>query len=155
MIYCGIMKNSWVEMAINYLPDDIFDKINGKVAFTVLKSDACRLGQKICRHEEIIILSPWIFPYKPITEVHKDSRYFIFCVLHEIAHAFLKHSPPDELSPKINENQEAEADAYALKWFNDYASDNSIKGLLPLSIEEIRTHQEKNTNKLESFLISD
>lgn len=152
MLYCGRRNDNWVKMALNYLPDDIFERINEKIAITVLNSDALRLAQKICRHEEIIILSPWIFPYKYICETDKEARYFIFCILHEVAHAVLKHSPPDELLPQNNNDQETEADTYALKWFNDYALENSNKGIIPIAIEEIREQQEKNQKRLESFL---
>ena len=152
MLFCGLRNDIWVEMALKYLPDDIMEEIDGKIAITVLNSDACRLAQKICKHEEIIILSPWIFPYKFTRETDKEARYFIFCILHEVAHAILKHSPPDELSVQNNQAQETEADTYALKWFNDYASESSNTGILPLSIEEIKVQQEKNQKRLESFL---
>jgi hypothetical protein len=154
MLYCGKLKNIWVETALKYLPDDIFYKINGKIAITVLNSDACRLAQKICNQEEIIILSPWIFSYIPAgsRETDKEWRYFIFCILHEVAHAVLKHSPPDELSEQKNKNQEDEADRYALKWFNSYVLDNINKGLIPLAIKEIRDTQENYQKKLKSIL---
>ena len=152
MLFCGIKNSNWVEMAFKYLPDNVYEKINREIAFTVLNSDACRLGKKICKFEEIIILSPWIFPYRYVCETDKEARYFIFCILHEVAHAFFEHMPPDELSVEKNKAQETEANAYALKWFNDYASEFSSRGILPLSIEEIEVQQEKNQKRLESFL---
>ena len=150
MLFCGTQDNIWVELALQYLPDDIFGKINGKVAFTCLKSDACRLGSKICKHKEIIILSPWIFQFR--CESDKEARYFIFCVLHEVAHVVLPHMPPDQLQCQDNQRQETEADELALKWFNSYALKVDDKEILPLCIEEIEMQKDQNQRRLESFL---
>ena len=151
MLYCGRSKNVIVEAALHYLPTDIYDKIEGEIAITVLGSDACRLAKEICNHEEIIILSPWIFSFMPPSscEIDKEWRYFIFSILHEVAHAVCKHLPPNELSPQKRQEQELDADKYALKWFNDYAQENSKRGLTPLAIEEIKEQQEKYQKKLE------
>lgn len=148
--------NEFVKRALNYLPDEIFDKINGKIAITVLKSDACRLAPKICNHEEIILLSPWIYTYIPpgSCEADKETRYFIFCVLHEVAHVVFKHYPPDELSGKENKDQEGEADRYALEWFNKYAFEHSDNSISHIAIEEIRVTQDKYQKKLEPILSS-
>lgn len=154
MLYCGTLKNEWVETALKYLPDDIFDKISREIAITVLNSDACRLAQKICKHEEIIILSSWLFSYIPAGSCETDNewRYFIFCILHEIAHAVFKHSPPDELSREKNKKQEDEADKHAIGWFNSYALEHNNNGLIPIAIEEIRETQEKYQKKTGQFL---
>lgn len=154
MIACGILQNKWVEVALDYLPDDVFDKIDKEIAITCLLSDACRLGKEICNHEEIIILSPWIFSFIPpgSSEIDKELRYFIFCILHEVAHAVCKHLPPYELSPEKRQDQELEADRYALKWFNDYALENSKRGLTSLSIEEINKQKDIYQKKLEPIL---
>jgi len=149
MLFCGINNNFRVKMALDYLPDDVWENINGKVAFIILNSDASRLTSIIREFEEVIILSPWIFPYKPMTENDRKIRYFIFCILHEIAHVILKHKSPMNCSVQENEKQENDANDLALKWFNDYASEE----LIPLSIEEIKQQQEQNKVKLESFLV--
>ena len=154
MLYCGRMKNIWVERALEYLPVDVFEEINHRIAITVLNSDACRLAQKISVKEEIIILSPWLFSYIPpgSSEVDKEWRYLIFAILHEVAHAVLKHSPPDELKPQDANSQEEEADIHALAWFNDYVSKNREKGLSSITIDEIREIQTKYQKKLETIL---
>lgn len=154
MLYCGRMKNIWVERALEYLPDDVFEEINDRIAITVLNSDACRLAQKISDKEEIIVLSPWLFSYIPpgTSEADKEWRYFIFAILHEVAHAVLKHSPPDELKYQDNSSQEEEADTHALAWFNDYVSKNIEKGLSPITIDEIRETQTNYQKKLEPIL---
>lgn len=135
-------------MAIGYLPDNIWENINGKVAFIILNSDALRLTSIIREYEEVVIFSPWIFPYKPIPENDKEVRYFIFCVLHEIAHIILKHKSPLNCSAQEHEGQEKDADDLALKWFNGHISEK----ILPLSIAEIRAQQELNQTRLASFL---
>jgi len=154
MLYCGRYNNIWVETALGYLPVDVFEEINGKIAITVLNSDACRLSQKISKKEEVVLLSPWLFSYIPpgSSEADKEWRYFIFAVLHEIAHVVLKHSPPDELEYQDCNSQELDADAQALEWFNAHVSENIDKGLTPLTIDEIRETQAKYHKKLEPIL---
>lgn len=154
MLYCGRFKNVYVENALKYLPDDIFNNINSKIAITVLDSDACRLAQKIREHEEVIILSPWLFSFIPAgtCEIDKEYKYFIFCILHEIAHAFLKHTASDELTNEKNKSQEDEANKYAIDWFNSYANDNSDKGLSSIDIIEIKKTQEDYQEKIGQIL---
>lgn len=86
------------------------------------------------------------------SEADKEWRYFIFAVLHEIAHAVLKHSPPDELKYQDNESQEHEADRHALEWFNSHVSENIDIGLTPLNIDEVRETQAEYHKKLEPVL---
>lgn len=148
MLFCGLTNNHRMEMALKYLPDNIYENINGKVAFIMLNCDACRLTSIILEYKEIILFSPWIFPYKPIPENDKKIRYFIFCVLHEVAHVILKHKSPSNCSIQENERQENEADDLALTWFNGYVSEK----ILSLSIEEIRAQQELNQTRVASFL---
>jgi hypothetical protein len=148
MLFCGLNNNLLVGNALEYLPVNIWENINEKVAFIMLNSDACRLTSLIREYEEVIILSPWIFPYKPIPENDKEIRYFIFCVLHEIAHIILKHKAPLNCSMHENKRQEKDADDLALNWFNDHVSEE----ILPLSIEEIKAQQELNQTRLASFL---
>lgn len=153
MLFCG-KKNSLVETALKYLPDEVFIETNEKIGFTVLKSDACCLSHKIQNYNEIIVLSPWIFSFIPSgsCETDKEWKYFIFCILHEVAHAFLKHHDPDELSGNERDKQEEEADRHALNWFNDYVSENCKKGYKGIVIEEIRNTQKEYQEKLKLIL---
>jgi hypothetical protein len=91
MLFCGSNNNIRVMEALNYLPEEIYDYIYGRVAITMLKSDACVLAPEIHNYEKIIILSPWIFPYKPIVgdKEYRKYNYFIYCILHEVAHIIL------------------------------------------------------------------
>jgi len=94
-------------VALSYLPKDISHEIDGKIAFTVLGSGRLPLAKEICNHEEIIILSPWIFSFIPPTPVKliKNGDISFFCVLHEVAHAVRKHLPPNELSTREAQDQ--------------------------------------------------
>ncbi len=154
MLYCGTTYNFWVETALQYLPSQIIEEIEGKIAITMLGSDAFRLAQKIRSQEEVIVLAPWIFSFIPpgSCEADKEWRYLVFCVLHEIAHAFLKHSPPDELTGQEDINQEDEANRYALDWYNKYAQENIERGLTELIIEEVRETQGRYQVRLEQIL---
>ena len=155
MLFGDSKHNIWVETSLHYLPDEVFEEIEGKVAFTNLASDACRLGSKVCKFEEIIIFSPWILPDVFFTETDKVAKYFIFCVLHEIAHVYLKHDPPNELTLGDNQKQENEADNLAMKWFNKYAIKNASKGLNTITIGEIRVQEKINRNKVLSIIDKD
>ncbi len=157
MLYCDIHKNSLIETALSYLPDIIFDAISGKIAITALQSDACCLAHKICKHEEIIILSPWIFSFIPAgsCEIDKEFRYFIFAILHEVAHVFLEHIDSDEISGPEKQKQEDDADSHALEWFNSYVSEHRDAGHTTLSISEVREMQEKYQKNLETILSLD
>lgn len=157
MLYCGTSMNTWIKRALTYLPNDIFDKINGKIAFTTLKGNACRLAREICEYEDIIILSPWIFSYIPASscETDKEGRYFIFCILHEVAHAVFNDLPPNKISEKENTDQEGKANKYALEWFNDYALEHRNKGLTDFTdftIEEKKETEDRYETKLEPIL---
>ena len=148
MLFCGLKNKLRVKMTLDYFSDNILENINGRVAFIILNSDACRLTSIIREHEEVIILSPWIFPYKTFSENDEGIRYFIFCVLHEVAHIILKHKCPMNCSVQENERQEKDADDLALKWFNGHVSEE----IQPLSFDEIRDQQELNQKRLTSFL---
>ena len=150
MLYCGLRFNSWVENALNYLPNNVLNEINGKIAFTVLDSDACRVARQICEKNELIVLSHWIFPKDCISESDKEARYFVFCVLHEVAHVVLKHKSPlfDGLLVQENEQQESESNELAIIWFNTHIAKLDHLDLPPISIEEIREQQERNQKRL-------
>ena len=155
MLFGDSKHNKWVQTSLHYLPDEVFEEIRGKVAFTNLASDACRLASKVCKFEEIIIFSPWILPDAFFTETDKVAKYFIFCVLHEIAHVYLKHDPPNELTLGDNQKQENEADNLAMEWFNKHATNNASKGLNTITIGEIRAQEEINRNKVLSIIEKD
>lgn len=139
--------------ALKYLPEDIFENINGRVAFTMLKSDACVLASEIHNHGKIIILSPWIFPYKPLVDdkEYRKYKYFIYCILHEVAHIILEHKSPPNCLRQENDKQEGDAHNLALEWFNSHVSESKNIGMPPISIKEITAQQELNQRIPEYF----
>ena len=152
MIYCNHQQGKWIECAIDYLPDEIFDQVENKIAFTILESDGFRLGKKVKNHDEVIILSPWIFPSSHVTEIDPEIRYLIFCILHEIAHVICNHKPPDEISKEENMYQEKEATSRAIQWFNNYVKDKSSEGFKELNESEIQKQQDINQERVSKFL---
>ena len=146
MIDCGHSRNQWVEIALHYLPFEILDGNKESLAFIALSEcDACRLAPQN-REREVILLSDRIFPKSGVAVDHPSARYFIFVVLHEVAHAICKHKSPkyDGLSSEENDLQEKEADDLAYSWFNQYVEDEGNPYLLPITPQEIHEIQERN-----------
>lgn len=146
MIDCGYSRNRWVEIALGYLPYEVLDEHKEGLVFIALgECDACRLAPQY-REREIILLSDHVFPDPGVAVDHATARYFIFAVLHEVAHAIRKHRSPrfDDLSKEENEAQEREADDLAYQWFNDHVKQQDNPYLLPLSADEVRRAQERN-----------
>jgi hypothetical protein len=146
MIDCGQSRNRWVEIALGYLPYELLDQHKEGLVFIALaECDACRLAAQY-REREIILLSEHIFPVHGKAVDHPSARYFIFAVLHEVAHAIRKHRSPrfDALSKEENEAQEREADELAYQWFNDHVKQQDNPYLLPLLPDEVRKIQERN-----------
>lgn len=146
MIDCGYSRNRWVEIALSYLPQEVLDENKEAFVFIAMgECDACRVAPQY-REREIILLSEHIFPDAHVAADHATARYFIFAVLHEVAHAVRKHRSPrfDGLSREENEAQEREADCIAYAWFNDHVQAEGNPHLLPLSPEEVQQMQERN-----------
>ena len=89
---CG----SWVYHALKYLPPELFAEWKDKLAFySTTGRDACHVSLSISQEREIILLSERIVPSDGNLAA---ARYFIFAVLHEVAHAVRKHEPPAEIT---------------------------------------------------------
>ena len=145
---CGYIHNRWLEIALKYLPEDLFDQNTKGFLFTsTVTRDACRVARHYCQTREIILISERILPGRNVgDETKPKARYFIYVVLHEIAHAIRAHSSPllDNLTKEDCEAQETEADELAMKWFNDHVEKRNNEHLLPITKEEIKEAQEKN-----------
>ena len=125
MLNCGRDHNWWLELALKYLPEDVFDQTQGKAFYLHLRltRDACRVARHYCQTREIILISERILPGENVKdETDYRTRYFIYVVLHEVAHAIKKHKSPifDNLTRDEFEAQEKEADELAITWFNDH-----------------------------------
>jgi hypothetical protein len=145
IISCGSKYDPWIRYALKYLPSKILREFGDKLAFfSTAEKDACRVARAIIGEQrEIIILSERILPNK---DDDNEVRYFVFVVLHEIAHAYKQHRSPklDRLSQNEIVAQEAEADELALLWFNDFVDNNRNLNLKPLKREEIEEAKRKN-----------
>jgi len=154
MIDCGHSRNRWVEIALGYLPYEVLEKHKEGLVFIALSEcDACRLAPQY-REREVILLSDRIFPSAGVAEDHPTARYFIFAVLHEVAHAIRQHRSPrfDSLSKEENEAQELEADDLAYRWFNQHVKEVDNPFLLPLSPPEVHEAQERNQKLMQEQL---
>ena len=146
MIDCGNSKNHWVEIALGYLPLDVLDANKEALVFVASSEcDAFRLAPQY-REREVIVLSGRIFPTGAESEGDRSARYFIFAVLHEVAHAVLKHKSPrfDGLTVEENDAQETEANELAYHWFNQHVENSSNEWLLPVSKAEVEEAMEQS-----------
>ncbi|HYA41602.1 MAG TPA: hypothetical protein VEF34_09880 [Syntrophobacteraceae bacterium] len=147
IIDCGYLHNRWVQTALEYVPEHLFDQRTDFLFTSTATSDACRVARDLCRTREIILVSERILPSENVRdETNPKARYFIYAVLHEIAHALRAHKSPllDALKIEEYEAQEEEADELAMKWFNDHVVKRNNIHLLPITKGEIKEAQEKN-----------
>lgn len=86
-------------------------------------------------------------------ETDPRARYFIYVVLHEVAHAMRKHKSPklDHITIDDFEAQEKDADNLAMSWFNEHVSKRNNKYLLPITKQEIEAAKEKNKKLMEKM----
>jgi hypothetical protein len=155
MFDCGPDHNWWLECALKYLPQDVFDQNKERLLFTSTATrDACRLARHYCQTREVILLSERILPGQKVKdETHPYARYFIYVVLHEVAHAIKNHKSPkfDHLSNEEYEAQEKEADELAMSWFNEHVTKRNNKHLLPITDHEIEGAQTRNRQLIEKL----
>lgn len=147
MLDCGHLYNQWVENALHYLPQKILDKHKEKLVFiSTAQQDACRVAREYCESREVILLSDRILPKSGAVEDQSEVRYFIYTVLHEVAHTIKKHKSPkfDDLNEEENQVQEGDADKMAFIWFNQHIKEKNNPHLKLLKPEEIKKEQQKN-----------
>ena len=151
MIHCG-RYYIYVECALRYLPPEILDEHKDKLAIISASSvDVCRVARALCKDREIIVLSEHVLPKKGSQEDQADMRYFIFVVLHEIAHVVKKHRSPlfDNLSVEENKVLESEADELAYAWFNEHMGLRNNPHLKPITPKEVKVVQSRNKELME------
>ena len=118
---CSYEAKYWVDRAIGWLPSDVVEHLAGRLAIVCVdSSDGRRLTSEFCQGRQLIILSERIVPRGCLSEDDSRVRYFIFVVMHEIAHAICDHQAPRELPVLSAEGQEDEADVLAYKWLNEH-----------------------------------
>lgn len=155
MLDCGREHNWWFELALKYLPEDVFDQHKESFLFTSTATrDACRVARHYCQTREIILISERILPGQNVKiETDPKARYFIYVVLHEVAHAIKKHKSPifDNLTKNEYGAQEKEADELAMSWFNDHVVKRNNEHLFPITKEEIKVAQDKNQELMQKM----
>ncbi len=118
------------------------DQINHlKILFVCIdSSDARRLIIENYRDFEIIVISEFVVPREWKTEDDWLKKYFNYVVLHEVAHAVLKHKSPRTLDIDQARMQEMDADSLAMTWLNGYLKS---KGMEPYTIEILEESQQR------------
>lgn len=114
------------------------------------RSDGRRLTKKFCDGRDVIILSERIVPRAGLSEADSSVRYFVFVILHEVAHAYREHLPPNEISAEDNQAQEDEANALAFQWFNDTIKAKQLADLPEFTQEELERIQAQTRAEMEA-----
>jgi Zn-dependent peptidase ImmA (M78 family) len=146
MLQCSQHSNDWLEHALTRcLPYEILEQWQDRIAYiSAEQRDAFRINKALRESRELIFLSEHIAPSQGMNEADPIVRYFIFVCLHETVHAIKQHRPPNEITPKENEAQEAEADQLALEWINSYLKEMNHPDMPLLTKEEIERAQARN-----------
>lgn len=129
-----------VEVALTYVPAFVVNDLRDRLAIlTLTHRSGMRLSRPLCENCEVVLLSEEKFPRVGGRQQENDFRFFIFLVLHEVAHAYLKHKCPyfDKLSEEEAKKNEDEATAKAIEWFNLYLSENQQLEQKPMNDLEI------------------
>lgn len=153
MLHCGSRYNDCVQDAFAYLPNEVQYNYREGLAFIATgESDGCRVAPALCQNREVIVLSERILPKKRMGPATPEVRYFIFSVLHEVAHVYLKHGNImfDGIKPEENDAQEAKADKLAMDWFNDHIEEMANPDLSPLGMGEIDIMRVKHKAEMKS-----
>lgn len=153
MLHCGRRYNGWVQYALECLPSEVLDDLKDSLAFiSTSESDGCRVARALCEKREIIVLSERILPRRGMNEGDPEVRYLTFVVLHEVAHAYLKHRDPmfDDITPEEKVAQEEEADAVALRWYNGYVSNKANSNLPELNTSELEIAKSRSQAEIEA-----
>ena len=151
MIDCGRVEyNQWVQDALSYLPTEVLEEHKERLVF-ICTGDACRVAPAYRENREIIFLSTGLFPKPGAEENEPEYRYFVFGVLHEIAHAIRNHKSRkfDSISEDEEADQEREADEIALEWFNLHVAERGNPYLPQLTLDEIDTARTRDRERIE------
>ena len=150
---CGEIGNHWLDAALEYLPHDIFARWSNSLAFLCTsQSDAKRLTLEFRENREIIVLSERIVPAERSDEGSSDVRYFIFAILHEIAHAVFQDRPPRSITPTEGGKQEKRADGLAFQWMNDHLRAKNNPQLPEFTPEELDAAQLRTRQMMQSSM---
>lgn len=147
---CGPWAPYVRQIVEDVVPEDVLEEFGDRLFFMVSGSrDGVRLGTYVRTHYEVVILSEHILPGR--TQLEEDNpvmRYFMYAILHEVAHAVRGHRSIafDGISRQQNEAQEREADGLAMEWFNKRAVELNTP---PMTEAELAVHQERNQTAMQ------
>jgi hypothetical protein len=153
VIECGEDFKGIVRAALDYVPKEILQGLEDNIAiFSCPSCDGKRISIEWLKNRDIIniiILPERIFYYaknRPFSR--PEGRYFVYIVLHEIAHAFKEHLPPLEVNEAEIERQENEAKDLAIEWFNSRRSGKEKK----LGYDEIAKLETESDKQMKKYL---
>jgi hypothetical protein len=142
LLNCGDKGDFWAEHALLCLPDDIRNEWDDRLTIICMaESDGRRLTRKSREGKEIIVLAERIVPSSSSNEDSADVRYFVFALLHEVAHAINDDPPPNECSKEENDAIEKRADNLAFQWFNSFL--RTRRNSTAFTKEELNTAQKR------------
>ena len=129
-----------IRTALKYLPQSVLGHLAENLTIlTMTNRAAMRLSRPLCEAKEIIFISDRIFPRAGFLESESGFRGFVFVVMHEIAHAYLKHKCPvyDGIGRDEVEKQENEADMLARVWYNEYVTTHPEIQIPQITVKEM------------------
>lgn len=127
--------------ALQVLPQDKQGWVVENVFYfsTYGKRYGSRMSRGLCQTKEVIFISEKAFPQ--VWDINAiESKFFVFLVLHETAHAIRLHKCRiyDGLSDEQYNKQEQEATSDAIAWFNDYATENNVALITEVDVEKYK-----------------
>lgn len=123
-----------IDCALTYLPNRKRFKLGRFVSsiVTMYGNNGCCFDLS---EKRVIFISEEIIPDKGIWNESSYYKWFIYTVLHESAHAILKHKPTVEDDPR-HIRQENHAKRLAMLWLNH---SEQRRGMTETTCEEIQT----------------
>jgi len=133
-----------IKIALNYVPEFVVNDLRDHLAIlTMTHRPGLRLSRPLCETCEVVLLSEERFPRVGGQQHESDFRFFIYLVLHELAHTYLKHKCPyfDKLSPEEITKNEDDATAKAIEWFNLHIFEKQQLGQKTMNDIEIKSFE--------------
>lgn len=99
-----------IQRALEYIPEEVHTDIPETAIYTTTTRFGIVLGPDIRKKYEVVMLSDKIIPPSGTPDADRFFRFFVFTVLHEVAHIF-------------GCNSESDADETAMSWYNKHISE--------------------------------
>lgn len=141
MIKCNSRRSSIIRDALTYLPYSVKREFQNSGRIIVILSTHDRFGYCFTPENDSfnILINDSIFPNGCHTREDRIYRFFVFTVLHEIAHAHLTLA-----GEPLGEQEEDRANELANNWYNEYAQNHSLPLLTDEERIEVQKIHEKN-----------